>query len=364
MAGHYGDERAVPLTDGRALVAGGGRSIDFFDPSTSTWAGGPQIVPNGYGADMNWPVIVPLPNGGALFSSDRAGSFLLKRNPSYDTTPPTVVGSPDRAPDVYIGDFGWWTGPVTVSWATADSESGMAGGNLPPTTVTAQGASTAVSAQACDLAGNCTTGSLPVRIDSAGPSIAVNGPVDGAAYVLGSAPTASCTASDALTGVVGGCTTTLTGGNANAVGTYTVTASATDGAGNVTTKVITYQVQYAWNGFEQPINDTAHQVGLTTSVFKAGSTVPTKFTLLGADGQAITPTATPLWVTPVKGVATTLPVDESVYSTTPDTGATYQGAGGHWQYNWKTSATQSGFYWRIGVRLDDGTTHYVNIALR
>ena len=58
------------------------------------------------------------------------------------------------------------------------------------------------------------------------------------------------------------------------MGTFTYTATATDKAGNTTTVTGTYKVIYRFDGFLQPINDTAHQVGVSTSVFKAGSTVP------------------------------------------------------------------------------------------
>ena len=58
-----------------------------------------------------------------------------------------------------------------------------------------------------------------------------------------------------------------------------------------------------------------------------------------------------------------MPVDESVYSLPGDSGLTYKAAGTGWKYNWNTDKSQAGFYWRIGVRLDDGETYYVNIAL-
>ena len=38
--------------------------------------------------------------------------------------------------------------------------------------------------------------------------------------------------------------------------------------------------------------------------------------------------------------------------------------GGHYQYNWSTKGLQAGYYYRIGAKLDDGTTEYVYIGLR
>ena len=53
-----------------------------------------------------------------------------------------------------------------------------------------------------------------------------------------------------------------------------------------------------------------------------------------------------------------------MYSLPADTRTTYSAAGSQWAYNWQSNKVQAGNYWRIGVRLDDGEIHYVNIALR
>jgi hypothetical protein len=57
-----------------------------------------------------------------------------------------------------------------------------------------------------------------------------------------------------------------------------------------------------------------------------------------------------------------LPVDESLYSATADSGSTYRFDLTQYSYNWKTST--GGYYYRIGVTLDDGQTYYVTIGLR
>ena len=89
----------------------------------------------------------------------------------------------------------------------------------------------------------------------------------------------------------------MTGGVASGVGTFTYTATAKDKAGNVETVEGTYRVIYGWDGFQQPINDTAHQVGASTSIFKAGSTVPVKLELSKADGTLVQPASAPKWIT-------------------------------------------------------------------
>ena len=56
-------------------------------------------------------------------------------------------------------------------------------------------------------------------------------------------------------------------------------------------------------------------------------------------------------------------MDESVYAGSAVSGSTYRTDAQQWIYNWKTGST-GGSYWRIGARLDDGETYYVNIGLR
>jgi hypothetical protein len=145
---------------------------------------------------------------------------------------------------------------------------------------------------------------------------------------------------------------------------------AKDRAGNATTVKGTYQVRYAVRSgtafWLQPINDTAHTTGVTTSVFKAGSTVPAKFRLVDANGRVVQTTTPPLWTVPVKGGSTALPVEESVSSEPATSGDQFKWSATdqHYQYNWASPKSGSGFYHRIGVKLDDGTTQTVNIGLK
>ncbi|NUS51692.1 MAG: hypothetical protein HOQ22_11725 [Nocardioidaceae bacterium] len=274
-----------------------------------------------------------------------------------DRTAPGIAGSRSGK----VGDNGWYTGPVTVHFDCSDALSGVAA-CTPGQTVSANGVGQSVSGEAVDRAGNRAGTSVSgINVDAEGPTIAkVN--VQGNTYVLGTVPTATCTATDNVSGVAS-CKVTVTGGNANGVGAFAYTATATDQAGNTTKVQGGYQVIYRFDGFLQPINDTAHQVGASTSIFKAGSTVPAKIQLKKADGTVVQSTSTPAWLTPVKGSATSAPVDESAYTMSADSGSDYRYDSGQWVYNWKTPST-GGSYYRIGVAFDDGQTYYVNIGLR
>ena len=72
----------------------------------------------------------------------------------------------------------------------------------------------------------------------------------------------------------------------------------------------------------------------------------------------------PQWVTPLQVGTTTAPVDESLYTDPPTAGTLFRWDGGQYIYNWQTSKSDVGKVIRIGARLDDGTTVYVNIGLR
>jgi hypothetical protein len=159
---------------------------------------------------------------------------------------------------------------------------------------------------------------------------------------------------------------TVTGGQPNGVGTFSFTATAKDKAGNTSTQTGSYKVIYRWDGFLQPINDTAHQVDQGVSIFKGASTVPAKFQLKKADGAVVQANTAPQWLSPSKGGPTTAGVDENLYSDSASSGTAYRydSTAQQYIYNWSTKGSAVGFYYRVGVTLDDGQTYYVNVGLR
>lgn len=298
----------------------------------------------------------------AFWSVDVAGNVEVSKalRVLVDNGLPTITGKATTDPN----PAGWYKAPVTVEFTCDDALSGIASCQ-PKTTVAAEGANAAIGT-AVDHAGNeATTTVAGINIDTVAPVVTIAGIANGAQYTIGAVPAATASATDATSGLAGPATATTTGGT-NGVGTFTYTATATDKAGNVGTASVTYTVVYGFGTtlFLQPVNDTAHQTGVSTSVFNAGQTIPMKFELRNASGQVIQAGSAPKWLTPVKGNATNAAVNESAYTATPSFGGVYALNGSQYQYNWKTEKSMAGFYWRVGVTLDDGKTYSVNIALR
>jgi hypothetical protein len=321
-------------------------------------------------ASVTAPVTVSTETAGQVVNgsaTDTAGNVGTdSATVKLDKTAPSISGAVTAGT---LGSNGWYVGPVTVHFTCSDALSGIA--TCPDdVTLTSNGANTA-SGTATDKAGNTALASVPgIKIDQEKPTITtadVN--VAGGTYTLGAVPAATCTAADSFSGLAS-CTVTVSGGNANGVGTFNYIATATDKAGNASTVTGTYKVVYnvpiGTAFFLQPINDTAHTTGATTSVFKAGSTVPVKFQLKDAAGKVIQTTTAPVWLTPLKGNAMSVPVDETSTTVGADSGSTYRydATAQQYIYNWSTKGSSTSFYYRIGVTLDDGQTYYVNIGLR
>jgi hypothetical protein len=150
------------------------------------------------------------------------------------------------------------------------------------------------------------------------------------------------------------------------VGTYAIKQGTLTAGANYELTFVngTLLIMYRWDGFLQPINDTAHQIGLDQSVFKAGSTVPAKLELKRADGTVVVAATAPVWLTPLKLNQMSLAVDETVYSDPPDSGSSYRLTGTQYIYNWSTKGLQAGYWYRIYAKFDDGQTYSVIIGLR
>jgi hypothetical protein len=157
-----------------------------------------------------------------------------------------------------------------------------------------------------------------------------------------------------------------------AVGSYAITQGTLALNSNYVLTVtpgVLFHIYYRWDGFLQPINDTAHQTGLTESQFKLGSTVPAKFQLKTGGGTVVQAASAPTftrsaWLGACDPAAST----EMVDSDPGFTGSSYRwdSTAQQYIYNWSTKGLKAGEY-RIFAVLDDGSgnsANWVDICLR
>jgi|GEM_PF-4157847 len=143
-----------------------------------------------------------------------------------DTTQPTIVPEVNAPPN----ENGWYNGPVTVSFSCADAESGILSCSEPITLAT-DGLDLQAVGHAQDRAGNkAAILKRPIRIDQAPPTIAFPGARE---YLVDEVVDVACVIGDGLSGVKES-TCRGAGGEAYSlgVGAHTVSAQATDLAGN------------------------------------------------------------------------------------------------------------------------------------
>ena len=119
---------------------------------------------------------------------------------SPDTAPPDVTGVVEPAANA----FGWNDTPVIIDWISVDpSPSSGAPTDPPDSEINTEGGVVEVSsAESCDPAGNCSTGSLTLALDFTDPSVAVEVDSDpnGAGW-FSESPTVTFTCADAVSGV-------------------------------------------------------------------------------------------------------------------------------------------------------------------
>jgi hypothetical protein len=105
--------------------------------------------------------------------ASRPALWLLPEAPEVPPEPvddqaPTVTGVADRAAD----ENGWYSNPIGIHWTVLDPQPSSGIATQPADTrAETEGVYTYTSDKACDNAGNCSTGSLELKIDTIPPQI-------------------------------------------------------------------------------------------------------------------------------------------------------------------------------------------------
>lgn len=246
---------------------------------------------------------------------------------------------------------GWNNANVTVTWNCSDGGSGVVDATATDT-VSTEGENQTAEGTCEDLAGNTVSDTQTgISIDKTNPSVSlVGGPANGASYYFGSVPAApTCSASDAVSGLDGSCSVS---GYSAAVGPQTVSASATDKAGNTNSASAGYTVLgWTLKGFYQPVD-----MNNVVNTVKAGSTVPLKFEVFAGSTELVsTSVVTSFGATEVSCTALTAGEDAIEMTTTGGTALRYDSTAGQFIQNWQTPKKVGACY-RVTVKTQDNST--------
>jgi hypothetical protein len=171
---------------------------------------------------------------------------------------------------------GWYNTRITAVWSAQDPISGIL--SCPGQQIPA--AETSGSA----LSGQCRNGAglfgpfvfFPYKYDATDPTLDPS--VSPNPVTVGGAATASAGATDNRSGVD---TESCDPVDTSAVGSFSVSCTATDNAGNSSSASADYDVVYGFDGFYQPVDNAA------VNVANAGQTIPLKFRVVDADGNGV-----------------------------------------------------------------------------
>lgn len=178
-----------------------------------------------------------------------------------DTTPPTIQGSVDRAPNT----DGWYNTEVTITFTCSDAGSGIA--TCPdPVTLSADGADQSVTGTATDQAGNTASVTVTgINIDRTAPEITWSG--NESSYTLEQMVAITCTATDTLSGVATATCEPITGPTYTfAVGANSFSASAVDRAGNEGVDSVSFTVEVSFDGLANLVGQLVTKEGIANSL--------------------------------------------------------------------------------------------------
>ncbi|MES1249013.1 MAG: hypothetical protein ABUS54_15210 [Actinomycetota bacterium] len=232
-----------------------------------------------------------------------------------DLTPPSVTATPSRQPD----HGGWYTSPFSVTWSGSDALSGLAG-CAAPTTVTADAANGSVSGDCTDIAGNIGTGEFDYALDQTPPTLTV-GDETLAAGDATLTTYSSLTASDDQSTPDVACTPSLP--HTFATGTTQVSCTATDAAGNDTTRTFTVVVE-APSATPPPPSAPPSTATTTTTVTTTTTTPTTTTSAPGTEsvapdepGELSTQQVTVKWPAGAIGESAEIAVQKPAVATAP-----------------------------------------------
>ncbi|MCW2550180.1 MAG: hypothetical protein JWN96_4640, partial [Mycobacterium sp.] len=247
LIGHYGGS-GVGLSTG-------GDSVNVFDAAGNRLTGvafgaSPTSAPfatfdNAAGAGSS---SLPLPVISTFSAVGVNGAFLAKDDEEIGS--PDGAAAPDRTAPTIVAKAtppansnGWNNSSVTVSYTCTDTGAGVdtAASSLADDVLNASGTATGTCV---DLAGNTSSANYTAQIDTVAPSVGFSS--HAASYGILATVSITCTAGDSLSGLGSATCPSASGpGWSFGSGAHTLSAQATDKAGNASTASTTFTVTVA-----------------------------------------------------------------------------------------------------------------------
>jgi hypothetical protein len=314
-------------------------------------AGGPAIdrIPTSYTyVDVNSNNVplcpstdqrgAPRPQGNATFCDAGAFESDLPAAPPDSTSPvitPNISGT--------LGNNGWYTSDVTITWSVADAESDIASRNgCDATTISSDTTGTTLTCSATS-AGGTNTQSVTIMRDATAPTLSPS--INPNPVLLNGSATADSNASDATSGMAGSSCDSV---DTSSVGAHTVNCNATDNAGNTANAPAGYTVSYQFSGFTRPVD------GTVLNAAKAGQTIPLKWRLTDANGDPVT-TLSSVSVTTV-GLQCAAGTSADQVSEYASGASGLQNLGdGYYQFNWATPKSYANSCTTLRLNLGEGS---------
>ncbi len=143
-------------------------------------------------------------------------------------------------------------------------------------------------------------------------------------------------------------------------GEHSFSVTATDLAGNVVTKSVTYVVQFTFQGFKPPVDNQP-----IVNIVNAGRTIPVKWSLRDAAGQYVSDLNAVTSITVERIPCSAGSTDVIEETTEPGLVAlTYDAGANQFHYNWKTEKSWAGTCRRLHVAFADGTVRSADFRMK
>lgn len=302
---------------------------------------------SGFARTANDPTIADAADGTDV------GAFELQ--PTCGGPTPTDVTPPVITPNVSgpLGNSGWYTSDVQVSWSVVDNESGVT--NQTGCALQTISADTSGLILTCTAtsAGGTTSQSVTIKRDATAPTLAPT--VSPNPVFLHGTATATPNASDALSGIASQSCGAV---NTSTVGAQSVLCTATDNAGNSANANANYQVTYNFVGFFQPVDNVP-----TLNIAPAGSSISVKFSLSGNQGLAIFAAGYPA-SSPI--LCDTTDPSAVIEETVNAGGSTlsYNATTDQYSYVWRTDKAWKGTCRMLVIKFNDDSQHLAKFRFK